>query len=256
MPIVALLSDFGTRDGFAAAVKGVILAIDPNIQVVDATHDIPRGDIETGAWVLSQYCGLFPVGTVHVAVVDPGVGSERGAIALEADGRFVVAPDNGLVTQILLIANTWRCVEITERRYMRPVISQTFQGRDIFAPAAAHLARGVPLEKLGPRVLKPQQIPVVPPERQRDGVSGRVMHVDRFGNLITDIPAAWVDDEWRFWVEGRDVGPLRSSYSDVEVGQLMALPGSLGTVEIAARERSAAEVLEASRGASVVARRS
>ncbi len=256
MPIVALLSDFGTRDGFAAAMKGVILAIDPDIQVVDATHDIPGGDIETGAWVLSQYCALFPPGAVHVAVVDPGVGSARGAIALEVDGRFIVAPDNGLVTQALLIARTWRCVEITERQYMRPVISQTFHGRDIFAPAAAHLARGVPLEELGPRVLKPQQIPVVPPERQRDAVSGRVMHVDRFGNLITDIPTAWVDDEWRFQVDGRDVGPLRSSYSDVEVGQLMVLPGSLATVEIAARERSAAEVLGASRGASVVAWRS
>jgi S-adenosylmethionine hydrolase len=246
--VVTLLTDFGTRDGFTAAMKGVILAIAPDADVQDAGHDVEPGDVEAGAWALSQYWNLYPAGTVHMAVVDPGVGGARKAIALGADGRFVVAPDNGLVTRVLQAADSWRCVEIAEPGYMRPVVSSTFHGRDVFAPAAAHLAKGVPLDRLGPPLSEPRLLDIPAPVRLEGEIRGRVAHIDRFGNLITDIPGRWVDPTWRVRVAGRDVGPLRKSYSEVGKGELLALLGSWGTVEIAAREGSAAGRVEAARG--------
>lgn len=257
MSVVTLLSDFGTRDGFAAAMKAVILDRAPGVQLVDATHDITPGDVEAAAWTLAQYWKLFPVGSVHLAVVDPGVGSRRRAIALSADDRHVVAPDNGLVTAVLNSAAGWRCVEIVEARYLRPNPSPTFHGRDIFAPAAAHLASGKPIELLGPAVTDPRRLSAVPPSRSRTEVRGRIAHIDRFGNLITDIPGDWVDGAWRFSVGATDidVGPLRRSYSDAEEGALVAVVGSAGTVEVAARGASAARLLGAARGDRVIGRR-
>ncbi len=255
MAIVTLLSDFGTKDGFPAAMKGVLLALAPGIQLVDVAHDIEPGDVEGGAWPLAQYWKLFPSGSVHLAVVVPGVGGRRKAIALAADGRYVIAPDNGLVTAVVRSAADWRCVEIAEPQYVRPSPSATFHGRDIFAPAAAHLADGLALERLGPPVAEPILLAWVPPERSEGEVRGRIAHVDRFGNLITDIPGAWVDGSWRFWVAGSDVGALRRTYSDVEAGELLAVVGSAGTVEVAARGASAAERLGAARGVTVVGRR-
>jgi S-adenosylmethionine hydrolase len=255
MPVVTLLTDFGTADGFVAAMKGVVLAIAPDAGLVDVAHDIAPGDIEAGAWVLSQYWNLFPQGTVHVAVIDPGVGGARRAIALAADDRFVVAPDNGLVTYVVRAAASWRCVEVGEPHYMRPAPSATFHGRDIFAPVAAHLARGVGLERMGPVLDGPRMLDVQPAEKAEGEIRGRIAHVDRFGNLITDIPADWVDEAWRFAVKGHAVGGLRRTYSDVDRGELVAVIGSMGTLEIAAREASAAEALGVARGDPVTATR-
>lgn len=250
--VVTLLSDFGTGDGFAAAMKGVVLALAPDVQVVDATHDIEPGDVEAGAWVLFQYWNLYPSGSVHVAVVDPGVGSARKALALTADDRFVVAPDNGLITRVVGSADSWRCVEIVEPSLTRPAVSATFHGRDIFAPAAAHLATGVALERLGPYVTDPVRLAIERPQRLKGEVRGRIAHVDRFGNLITDIPADWVGKEWSFRIGDRRVGPLRTTYADVEAGELVALIGSVGTVEIAARDAAASKKTGAARGDPVV----
>ncbi len=257
MPVVTLLSDFGTRDGFAAAMKAVILDLAPAVQLVDATHEIPPGDVEAAAWTLGQYWNLYPSGTVHLAVVDPGVGSRRRAIALAADDRYVVAPDNGLVSEVLATAERWSCVEIVEARYLRPNPSATFHGRDVFAPAAAHLANGLPLERLGPSVDDPQRLTKEPPTRTPAEVRGRIAHIDRFGNLITDIPGDWVDGSWRFVVgdPAVDVGLLRRTYSDAEEGALLAVIGSAGTVEVAARGASAANLLGATRGDPVIGRR-
>ncbi len=257
MPIVTLLSDFGTQDGFAAAMKAVILDLAPAVQLVDASHEIAPGDVEAAAWTLGQYWKLYPSGTVHLAVVDPGVGSGRRAIALSADGRHVVAPDNGLVSQVLSAAERWSCVEIVEARYLRPNPSATFHGRDIFAPAAAHLANGVPLERLGPSIDDPLRIEREPPSRNAAEVRGRIAHVDRFGNLITNIPGDWVGGSWRFSVGEPvvDVGRLRRTYSDADEGALVAVVGSAGTVEVAARGASAAQLLAAKRGDRVVGRR-
>lgn len=255
MTFVTLLSDFGTRDGFAAAMKGVLLSIAPQARAVDATHDIAPGDIEAGAWVLLQYWSLYPPGSVHLAVIDPGVGSARRALALRADDRCVVAPDNGLITRILAAAGGWRCVEITDPAFMRVGVSATFHGRDVFAPAAAHLANGVSLETLGPPVADPVTLPLELPTRSDSEVRGRVAHVDGFGNLITDIPAAWIDERWNFAINKTEAGGLADSYSVVEIGGLVVVIGSQNTVEIAARGASAAKMTGAARGDPVIGRR-
>jgi len=255
VPVVTLLSDFGTADGFAAVMKGVILEIAPEVHLVDASHDIAAGDVEAAAWALSQYWSRYPPGTVHLAVVDPGVGSARRAIAVAADQRHVVAPDNGLVTRVVRAAAAWRCVELRDPAYMLPQPSSTFHGRDIFAPAAAHLARGLALERLGPPVAEPCLLSIDPPARRGAAIEGRVVHVDRFGNLITDIPGAWVDASWTFEAAGRDLGPLRRSYSEVGVGEAAVVIGSAGTVEIAARDASASKKFGVARGDPVKARR-
>lgn len=255
MPVITFLTDFGTRDGFAASMKGVALSIAPDAVVVDATHDIAPGDIEAGAWVLSQYWRLFAPGTVHVAVVDPGVGGERKAIALEADSRCVVAPDNGLVTGVVREAEAWRCVELTEAQYTRSTVSPTFHGRDVFAPVAGHLAAGVTLDSLGPAVTAPRELRLPAPVREPVTVRGRIAHIDRFGNLISDIPADWIDEDWHFQVGRAKLAGLRKTYSDVAAGDLLAVVGSMGTVEIAARDRSAAKELGVARGDPIIARR-
>jgi S-adenosylmethionine hydrolase len=255
MPVVTLLSDFGTADGFAAAMKGVILGIAPDARLVDATHDIAPGDVEAAAWALSQYWALYPSGTVHLAVVDPGVGGARRAIAVLADDRYVVAPDNGLVTRVLQAATAWRCVEVTEPAYLRPQPSSTFHGRDVFAPVAAHLACGLALERLGPPVAEPCLLSMDPPRRRDDEIEGCIVHVDRFGNLITDIPGEWVDSSWLFELAGRELGSLRRAYSDVGVGEAAVVIGSAGTVEIAVRDGSATKEYGVARGDPVKARR-
>ena len=253
--VVTLLSDFGVRDGFVAAMKGVILGIAPEVVLVDASHDIEPGDVEAAAFVLLQYCLLFAEGSVHLAVVDPRVGSERKALAMCAMGRYIVAPDNGLVTRVLRQAQRWRCVEISDPRYLRPEPSRTFHGRDIFAPAAAHLAAGLPLERLGPAVASPVLLALTHPVRESGEVRGRVAHVDRFGNLITDIPADWLEGAWEILVAGVGVGELKRTYSQVGEGEMLAVTGSLRTLEVASRGGSAAERLGVGRGEPVICRR-
>jgi S-adenosylmethionine hydrolase len=254
MPTVTLLSDFGTREGFAAAMKGVILSIAPDADLVDVTHNIPRGDVEAGAWVLRQYADLYPPGTVHLAVVDPGVGSDRRPIAIAVADRFLVLPDNGIATRVVSAAGSWRGVQLAEPQYLRPRVSTTFHGRDIFAPVAAHLANEVELERLGPPLDTIRLLDLPTPRRQPAEVRGYVAHIDHFGNLITDIPADWVEPAWRFLVADRQLDGVKRSYADVEVEELVVVVGSMGTIEIAVRDGSAAGQLGASRGDLVVAR--
>lgn len=253
MAVVTFLSDFGTRDGFVAAMKGVVVAGAPGATLVDAAHDIEPGDIEAAAFVLGQYWSLFPPGTIHLAVVDPGVGSARKPLIVVADQRRVVAPDNGLISRVVAAAEDWRCYEVTANRYLPPNPSATFHGRDIFAPVAARLAAGVTPEELGRGFAQPLLLKLEPPIREKSRLRGRIAHVDRFGNLISDIPAGWLDVPWRFRVGERDVGPVRRTYSDAAVGEPVVVVGSLGTVEIAVRGGSAAEGIGAGRGAEVVA---
>ncbi|MBI4514083.1 MAG: SAM-dependent chlorinase/fluorinase [Gemmatimonadetes bacterium] len=263
--IVTLLTDFGTADGFVAAMKGVILSIAPQARVIDAVHDIAPGDVEAAAWVLDQYFFLYPEGTVHVAVVDPGVGTERRALAARLEGRYLVAPDNGIGTRVFRRAARLECVSIENPTFMRPEISRTFHGRDIFAPAAAHLASGVPLGELGPVLPDPVRLDLPEPRRieGEDGgpvrLEGHVVHVDRFGNLITDIPAAWLESH--SWVVSLEKAggassvqqvPLRRTYGEVARGELVAVIGSMGTLEVAVREGSAAAALAVGRRARVL----
>ena len=224
-----LLTDFGTRDGYVAAMKGVIAAIAPSAFVDDASHDIPQGDILAAAFALRRYWRRYPPGTVHVVVVDPGVGTERAALALEIDGHFFVGPDNGVFTFLPAGPAVTLAVPRTS--------SRTFHGRDVFAPAAARLLAGAPLHELGEALH--ERVTLELPTRPQ------VIAVDRFGNLITNISEP-TDVE----INGRAV-KLARTYGDASVGGLLALMNSDGLLEIAVRNGSAAETLGVSRGAEV-----
>ena len=249
-PHITLLTDFGTADGYVAAMKGVIAAIAPDADVADATHEIPPGDVHAAAWVLAGYWRIYPRQTVHVVVVDPGVGSERRAITAEADGRLLVAPDNGVLTRVFAEATELSIVALTNAKFLRDVVSATFHGRDVFAPAAAHLARGHSLREFGRPIDDPVRLNLPEPHRHEGAIDGEVIHVDRFGNLVTNIPAAWVEGRSLVRVAGRELA-LRRMYADVDAGEPLALIGSRHVMEISVRHGSAAEVLGARRGEAV-----
>src|SRR6266542_85258 len=186
-PVIALLTDFGTRDHYAGTMKGVALAICPNATLVDITHDLPPHDVLTGALELAACYRYFPAGSIFLVVVDPGVGSTRRGIAAEAGEYRFVAPDNGVLTLVFDEVAPKRIVELTERRYARPSVSRTFEGRDRFAPAAAWLAKGIELSALGRPAGAVTRLDVPKPSVGADRIDGQVLRVDRFGNLITNI---------------------------------------------------------------------
>jgi S-adenosylmethionine hydrolase len=234
MPIVTLTTDFGTSDGYVGAMKGVILTLAPGTTIVDVAHDVPRHDVAHAAWVLATSAWQFPLGTIHVCVVDPGVGGARNEIVVAARGHVFVGPDNGVLALVGDPCDgAWA---ITSSAFHRPTPSPTFHGRDVFAPAAAALARGLP-----PHLAGPATCVTVPPRRE-----GAVVHVDTYGNLITDLrpgPA-------RVRVADQTLA-VRRTYEDVAAGALVAYVGSAGTIEIAVREGSAAQALGLGRGAAV-----
>jgi S-adenosylmethionine hydrolase len=242
--IVTLLTDFGTADGYVAEVKGTLLALAPGVAVVDVAHDIAPGDVAAGAYVLGRVWRRFPAGSVHLAVVDPGVGTDRRALAVEAGGHRFVGPDNGLLTDALGSRGRAVCLRAA------PGASRTFHGRDLFAPAAAALARGVALEELGEAIGDPVRLPRPPLVREGKDVVGTVIHVDRFGTLITNIPHSRVAGRATVRLGAYDLA-LRGSFGDVPSGDPVAFVGSGGTVEIAVRDGRADVVLGASRGALV-----
>ena len=254
-PVITLTTDFGARDPYVAEVKGVILAVAATlgrvVQIVDVTHEIARHDVIEGALALEAVAAVFPPATVHVAVVDPGVGTARRAVAVAAGGQVFLAPDNGLVTPCL--GPGWRAVALEAPEYRRPAVSRTFHGRDIFAPAAAHVALGLPIERLGPPLLDPLRLRWEDARADHGMVVGAVLHVDRFGNLITTIRQAQLPPGGTGMVvriAGRRL-PLVGAYGDLRRGQAGALIGSGGRLEIAVREGSAATRLRARRGATV-----
>src|SRR5688572_24962462 len=186
-PVIAILSDFGSRDHYAGTMKGVVLGICPEATIVDVTHDVAAHDVLEGALQLAATYRYFPAGTVFLAVVDPGVGSARRGIAAEAGDYRFVAPDNGVLTEVLRETPPRRVVELSERRYARPTVTRTFEGRDRFAPAAAWLAKGTQLSALGRTVTDFHRIDVPLPETAGSILRGVVLTVDRFGNLVTNI---------------------------------------------------------------------
>jgi S-adenosylmethionine hydrolase len=253
--IVTLLTDFGDADAYVAAVKGALLSASRIAHIVDITHEAPSHDIAAAAWLLRAAYRYFPAGTVHVAVVDPGVGGPRRPIAARAGDWYFVGPDNGVFTWPLRHESPVEAVLLEARRYMRPDISSTFHGRDIFAPVAAHLAAGVPLGRLGPRFDDPVLLDLPTPVIKDDVITGEVAHVDRFGNLITNIDAGRLD-KWLADGDARielcgESAPLAHTYSDAAAGALVALIDSSGMLEVAVREGSAAARLGAARGTPV-----
>jgi len=253
-PRITLLTDFGTADGYVAAMRGVLATLAPDTPVDDASHAIGHGDIEAAAWCLLQYWDRYPVGGVHLVVVDPGVGGSRRPIAGEVAGRFFVAPDNGVLTHVLAANPSFELVHIDASAVVLEPTSATFHGRDIFAPAAARLATGTRLERLGTAINDPVALNVAPARQERGVLHGEVVHVDRFGNLITNVPGDWLEGASDVIVSGRSVGRPRRHYGDAAAGELVALIDSAGRLEIAVRDASAAARLGTSRGAPVTVR--
>jgi S-adenosylmethionine hydrolase len=256
-PLIALLSDFGSRDHYAGTMKGVMIGICPDVTLVDITHEITPHDVLEGGLRLAAACRYFPAGTIFLAVVDPGVGSSRRGIAAEAGDYRFVAPDNGLLTAVLREMPPRKVVELTDRRYARPTVSRTFEGRDRFAPAAAWLAKGVQLTALGRTVLDYQQIDIPQPVVAGERLEGQVLLVDRFGNLVTNIDRRTFDAFARSDAVTLTVGALQAArvvdtYADIRPGEVCALFGSTDHLEFAANGGSAEARLGVARGAAVV----
>ena|SRR5947209_4673633 len=257
--IVTLLTDFGTSDYFVGAMKGAVLAANPRAQLVDITHEIPPQDIEAGAYTLLAAFDAFPAGTVHVAVVDPGVGSSRRAVAAEGGGHLFVGPDNGVFGHVYERVAPLRVFHVTNESYFRPRASETFHGRDVFAPVAGALAGGVSAEELGPEIEDFVRLSFARPERGPEGtLVASIIHVDRFGNCVTNITRQDLAEEAikrgaRLLVGGREIRSFRRFFADEgdRHSEPFAVWGSAGFLELAVFRDSAARVLGAGRGQKV-----
>jgi S-adenosylmethionine hydrolase len=244
-PVITLLTDFGITDHYVAAMKGVILGICPDAHLIDITHQIPPYKILEAAFTLSQAWPYFPTGSIHLIVVDPGVGSSRRPLLAEAGGHLFVAPDNGVLTLVRKATGGIKTRELTADRFFRHPVSRTFHGRDIFAPAAAHLATGVPPAEFGTEVHDPVILPAADPIETSRGVwTGTILHVDHFGNIVTNFTETLfsnlVNGHFEVRLGEYRIGQIRKDYSSSHAGELFLIQGSSGYLEISARQASAA----------------
>lgn len=247
--IVTLTTDFGTRDGFTAQMKGVILGICPEARIVDVTHDIEPFSILEGALVLNGIRKYFPPTAVHVGVIDPGVGSQRRGLAVRTSTGYYVGPDNGLFTFILKESAEVEVREIRNPEFTRPEPHPTFHGRDIFAPAAAHLSAGRMFEDVGPLVDNPITLTVPKPVRSANGVEGEAIYIDRFGNVTTNVPADLLDRTVReIRVAGTRIPKLSRYFAEVPHHEPVALINSFGLLEIAVNRGNASTELHIAAG--------
>lgn len=250
--IITFLTDFGDADGFVGIMKGVILSINAQAKVVDISNSLPPQDIEAGALVLHNSYKYFPKGTIHVAVVDPGVGSDRRILVVQTKNYFFIAPDNQILKHIFYNNETFTVVEVLNKTYFLDEISRTFHGRDIFAPVAAHLSLGVPVSKFGPEVTDFERGEISQPVILAKKIIGKIVHIDKFGNLITNISADLVNKKLLSISAGLTSLPgLVDSYADVGLGKPLAIIGSSGFVEISVRNGNAGEQLSLQRGETV-----
>jgi S-adenosylmethionine hydrolase len=243
--IITLTTDFGAADWFVGTMKGVILGIQPRARLVDITHEIPVGDIRAGAFALAASCKFFPRQTVHVAVVDPGVGSRRRAIAVQTLNYLFVGPDNGILSLALAREKIKAVHQVTnEQLFLRPV-SNTFHGRDVFAPVAANLSKGLPLASVGPSMKEFVKLSWPEPQRTANSIKGEIAYIDRFGNVITNIGnamfASLAKGSGEITVKSKRFCALRPFYQAVPSGNPVAVPGSSGFVELAVNGGSAAK---------------
>ncbi len=246
--LITLTTDFGLSDGYVAAMKGVILTINPEATIIDITHEILPQDINQGALLLASAAPYFPAGTVHVVVVDPGVGGRRRALAIQAGGNLYVAPDNGVLTRAVESFQEVQAVELDKPEFWRENVSNTFHGRDIFAPVGAHLSLGVPLESIGTQVDDWMRLPRPTRERAQDGsLVAHVTHIDHFGNVVIDLVgqelANLEPSQVKVEIAGRKLQGIKRTYADVGAGELLLLVNSSGFLEVAEREGSAAGTL-------------
>jgi hypothetical protein len=254
--IITLITDFGTRDGYVGTMKGVILKINPLVRLVDITHEVSPQDIFEAGFILKNSYRYFPDKSIHLVVVDPGVGSKRRAILVEAGNHFFIGPDNGVFSFVYKSERIEKIVELTNKRYFLPYISNTFHGRDIFAPAAAYLSKGTPFEDFGGTCNDVVRFDIPEPETERGIIKGVVLHVDRFGNLISNISEVLFRDLARkgmceISVGGEVLGDIKSSYSEVKEKQVLALFGSSGYLEIAVRGQNASKKLKMNKGSEI-----
>jgi len=256
-PIITLLTDFGSHDYFTGAMKAVILSIAPAARIVDITHEIPPQDIHAAAFNLLACYRNFPPGSIHVAVVDPGVGSSRRAILIECAGQYFIGPDNGIFSWVCEREDRFRARELTNESFFLQPVSQTFHGRDVFAPVAAAIAEGADPEDLGSEIDDVVRLESIQPVRTADGVlEGAILHIDRFGNCITNFSASDLGSGGMRLLAGTsEITALREFYAaegDASTDELFMITGSAGFIEIAARNNSAASILRLQRGQPVV----
>ncbi len=246
-PIITLTTDFGLKDYYVGAMKGVIFSINPDARIIDISHEIPAHDVFYGAFTLRNLYRYFPEGTIHVAVVDPGVGGKRKPVVVRADRNIFVGPDNGIFTFIYRESKSVKVVEVTNSQYMLSNVSSTFHGRDIFAPAAAHLSLGVSVEDLGKRARKPVELPIKEPIVSKNEIIGEFIHEDIFGNLVTNIPSSLLRPESIFFIGKTVVKGLSKSYVDAPKGKLLAVAGSAGFLELSVNRGRASDFIEKSK---------
>jgi S-adenosylmethionine hydrolase len=243
--VITLLTDFGTADYFVGAVKGAILSVNPKAVIADITHEIPPQDIEAGAFTLLACYNTFPAGTIHVAVVDPGVGSERRPIVVSVNEQFFVGPDNGIFSYICDRETSHRTFHVTAKKYFRPSPSTTFHGRDIFAPVAAALSKGVKPEQLGREI--DDEVRLEPLDRVT-----RIIHIDHFGNCITNITRDQLKAGAGLVIKGKTIRDFRNFYGEDPSSKPFAIWGSAGFLEISVNGGSAAKTLRVKRGDKIV----
>ena len=260
VPIITLTTDFGAADYFVAAMKGVILSRNSQACTIDITHEIPPQDIEAGAFILLTACTSFPAATIHVAVVDPGVGSSRKPILIAAGGQFFVGPDNGLFSYVCDRLPVSGIFHLTNSKYFLEPVSSTFNGRDIFAPVAAALSSGIRPEEMGSEINDYVRLKSLTPERSRSGgIKGRVIHIDRFGNCVTNITRNELSLEQisagaTLRIKGKTIKSFRNYFSEKSDSRekVFAVWGSAGFLEIAAANASAAKLLDIHRGETLI----
>lgn len=259
-PIITLLSDFGLRDSYVAEMKAVILSISPNVHIVDISHEVRKFDVRMGAFLLARAAPFFPKGTVHVAIVDPGVGTERRPIIVETKKSFYVGPDNGLLMLSAQRENIRHVYVVENRKYMLKSISRTFHGRDIFAPAAAHLTRGVPPSEMGSEIRDPITPSFARPKVLDRSIKGEIIYIDDFGNLVTniadsDLKLLGIEESDNLLVElGKEKMLLRlcKAYGEAETGRPLAIIGSCNFLEIAVNQGNASKFFGVRGGEEIV----
>lgn len=255
MPLITLTTDFGLRDGYVGAMKGVLYSRCPQAQVVDLAHLIPAHDVIHGAFALSHATQFFPVGTIHIGVIDPGVGGRRVPMCVECDGQYFVGPDNGLFAICAHQAKQWRAYQLTKTEYFCDTVSPTFHGRDIFAPVAAHLANGLRIEALGVPLPQPTRLEFPELTSDDDSIQGEVVYIDSFGNAVTNIHRENLPNtkpqQLRIAVDACEIQGLVTTYEDAAAGAPLALISSVELLEIAVRDGSAADTLGLTRGSPV-----
>ncbi len=251
--IIALLTDFGTKDYFVGAMKGAILSVSKTAKIVDITHEIPPQNIRSASFTLRACYKNFPKKTIFTTVVDPGVGSNRHAILVETDDYYFVAPDNGLLSFVFDAEADFRVFELTDDKFFAEKVSQTFHGRDIFAPVSAHLSNGVPPNDFGGEVKDFVHLKTERPRKVSDRkIKAEIIHIDRFGNLITNLEQTDLPENFTLEISGKTITELQNFFAEVETGEVFMILGSAGFLEVAAYQDSAANLLNAEIGQEIL----